>query len=297
MPDPTREFDRQEMNCDALAALEAVRAGLRHLGGDGPSVAEGILRSLRATHETIDRLVADSPDKAGPDALALTRLQIERTLLAALMADDPDRWVRIYLVASWRSDVIHALNMQGFSAEAQAWSDDHEAHLMELLKIGRHLKVREQDLQSIEQCYREGRVADDARFKLERAPNPSEIRRYIADPELRHLGSLFYCVLTPYNEWAHAGLGSATYQMIENRRSQEAGTTWDTYYYNAVVDRTLPYSWTAIMAVATLFANRFNAHHETYGSIVRGWRRVAEQHAIGVAVWDTWAKAALGVLG
>lgn len=297
VPDSSLSVDRKEADSSVFGPLEAVSARLSNGSDEGSVVKRGLLQSLRATHESIVHLLKEEvQDRSGPDILALTRTQLERVLLAALIADDPDRWIQVYQLGSWRADVTHALNMQAFTIRAQKWTDKHEDHLSALLELGRGSGVPEDDLAKIERSYRRGHVDVEDRFKVEVTPPPSKIAEMLVDPQLVQLARLFYQVFNEYNEWAHAGLGAVMYSVIEKHRPRDSHVNWRTYHYNQVVERALPTGYTAMMTVATLFGVTFRSDEDTMVSLAKGWTWVADHSALGIAVWDRWARSALGLL-
>jgi len=64
-----------------------------------------LLKVFLSTHRSIKLLLSKEKDDPylGPDALSLTREQIEKVFAIALISEDLARWSRVYLEYSWRT--------------------------------------------------------------------------------------------------------------------------------------------------------------------------------------------------
>lgn len=86
------------LTISALEDKEALDINFRALCVD-------LLKVFLSTHRSIKLLLSKEKDDPylGPDALSLTREQIEKVFAVALMSEDPARWSRVYLEHSWRT--------------------------------------------------------------------------------------------------------------------------------------------------------------------------------------------------
>ncbi len=263
-----------------------------------------LLLAMCSTHRSIRKLVTGSEEdewELSVDALPLTRVQLERCFLCLLLADNPVRWHKRYCKNAWKAFAEKFFRDRaalGSFPQFQDYFGSSGTGIQALRAFARQMYVWEDELQT----FRAELLGEemDARWEkryIADMPTPGRAVGLLRDPARKKLASLLYPYYDTLSHFSHGGLVGAMEAAILRPDATAAGENFDrrAFWTSSVLEMTLPPSYVAILAAATLFSTDLPEADDVRHVLAAAWQPYhSDGSALGVAVWDSYAADALG---
>jgi hypothetical protein len=269
-----------------------------------------LLLAMRSTHRSIRILVSAQPEALdlSVDALPLTRVQLERSFLALLIEDNPDRWYKRYRKNAWKAFAAKFFRDRAALGHFEQFKDHFGPSgegFTALREFAREMYVWEDELQTL-RAEILGEPLEDPRWNkryIADMPTPGKAVRLIEAEDRATLARLLYPYYHSLSHFSHGGLvGAMQAAILRPDRRVQVSEQFDreSFWNSSVLEMTLPLSYVALLLVATLFARDALATgddqaEQTRQTLLNTWKPYhANGSALGVAVWDHWAAGVLG---
>lgn len=292
------------------AAIQAVAARLRARIDASASLDQmrllaakaQLLLAMRDTHASIATLVRAGPDRPelSVDALALTRVQLERCFLALLIEDQPGRWFKRYCKNAWKAfaeKFYHDRCSVGHHPGYAEYFGPNGTGVTMLRQFARELEVWEDEFQTL-RLQATGDPSDDPRFEpryIADMPTPARCLSLLEDPTRRDLARLLYPYYSTLSHFSHGGLFGVMQAAILRGESGSAGGDCEEFYRRHVLETTLPVSYVSMLLTATLIAVGLDDNADLLKLLSCTWQPYhSDGSLMGIAVWDSWARSAVG---
>ena len=264
-----------------------------------------MLLAMKSTHRSIRHLVGLGEAQAdlSVDALALTRIQLERCFLALLLADNPKRWHIRYRKNAWKAYAQKFFRDQrilgGFQPFDEYFSPSGQGIGM-LRDFAREMNVWEDEFQTLRADVLEDQP--DPRWSRRRVPDmphPARIPAELHDPVRQELAGLLYPYYSNLSSFSHGGLVCVMTAAIlrpDFTPADQAEFDRRTFWARSVLETVLPGSYVAVLLVAAMFAQPFltDGNDALRKKLSDAWcPHHRDGSALGVAVWDAWVGSAL----
>ena len=308
------QADMDELDARIFSALDAVIAEVTNRIGKSLSMSglqllatrSHLLSAMKSTHRSIRRLTGHSDGDLDltVDALALTRVQLERCFLALLFEDNPKRWYARYRKNAWKAFAEKFFRSKGSLGHLEPYSQYFGSDgqgITALRAFAREMDVSEDEFQTVRNAVL-GESEKDPRFKqwfIADMPTPGRSLAELADPVWKNLGELLYPYYDNLSHFSHGGMiGVMEAAILRGGHGPTVaadGFDKEQFWSSAVGETTLPLSYVAMMFVATLFGRDFLGDEKIHLAIVNGWRPyICDGLPLGVALWDEWAEKTTG---
>ena len=264
-----------------------------------------LVLATKSTHQSIRTLVGLGEDHAdcGVDALALTRVQLERCFLMLLMADDAKRWHVRFRKNAWRAFAQKFFRDQrivgGFEPFGEYFGPSGSGIGM-LRAFAREMNVWEDEFQTL----RTDVLGDEVDPRWERRqirdmPSASQTLGKLNDATWRELGRLIYPHYDNLSHYSHGGLvGVMSAAILRPGFDVTPDAEFDKtmFWQRHVAEMSLPYSYVGVLFVTTLAARAYLGDGgDLAAKLSQAWYPYhSDGSPLGVALWDTWVAGALG---
>jgi hypothetical protein len=261
-----------------------------------------MLLAMQGTHRSIRRLLTVGEDALDltVDALPLTRVQLERCFLSLLIVDKPQRWFKRYRKNAWKAfaekffrDQCCVGEMEGF----REYFGPSGTGVRMLREFAREMDVWEDELQTL----RIQATGDDPdpRFPprhIADMPTPGRAIEHIEDPARKKLAEVLYPFYASLSHFSHGGLvGVMQAAILRGEPGQIQPQDREQFYRANVMETTLPVSYVCMLLNTSLFALDLPEADALAAALVDAWQPYfSDGSLLGIAVWDTWAREALG---
>ncbi len=304
-----------DLDESAFAAIDAVANKLMDSLEAANSLDELRLRltkahmllSVKSTHSSIRRLVASDDDSLdlAVDAFPLTRIQLERCFLALLLEDNPKRWNKRFQKNAWKAFAEKYFRDQCSLGHLEPFNNyfgTSGAGIEMLRAFARQMYVWEDELQTLRVQVR-GEEMDPRWSKryIADMPTPGKAFGLLENPDRKKLAGLMYPYYDSLSHFAHGGLVGVMQAALlrgEQGETAEARQGREHFWYSNVMEATLPVSYVSQLMVTTLFAlGLLDENPQLRELLIAAWTPFnCDGSALGIALWDTWAGQALGVI-
>ena len=261
--------------------------------------------AMKSTHQSIRMLAGLGEDQADctVDALALTRVQLERCFLMLLMADNPKRWHVRFRKNAWRAFAQKFFRDQRIVGRFEPFGEyfgPSGSGVGMLRAFAREMNVWEDELQTLRTDVLGGDV--DPRWdrrQIRDMPSPAQTIGKLSDETWRELGRLIYPHYDNLSHYSHGGLvGVMSAAILRPGFDAGQGGELDkaAFWRRHVGEMSLPYSYVAVLFVATLAARKYLPDQaDLAAKLAEAWCPYhSDGSPLGVAVWDAWVARALG---
>lgn len=129
-------------------------------------------------------------------------------------------------------------------------------------------------------------------------PNTGSVEDVIKDPALKKVAQRLYLAFNDLCNYSHGGflsvmIGGLLGGHIKSVDQSKA----DAFFEKQVVDPSFPCSYVCMMTAATLFGLPHKDDPELVAALMNGWSpHLCDATALGIVVWDSWARDALNVI-
>lgn len=172
------------------------------------------LRQFLGTHRSIRLLHKQrSEDRSGlADAMSLTREQIEKIYVVAILLEAPREWTMKYLKDDWRRQYERYLLEKDERADLDRFRVFRDHYGPQHMKREREqLGITDQERDLVEFCYHNPGVAYPANLKpyapiMSKFPTPGKILKKVTEPTLAACLRRWYHEYRYFSGYSHAGL-------------------------------------------------------------------------------------------
>ena len=263
-----------------------------------------LLGAMKSTHLSIRRLVSAGSDDQldlSVDALPLTRIQLERTFLALLLAQNPKRWHKRYRKNAWKAlaeKFFRDRRTVGHLPGYGEYFGPSGQGITTLRAFGHEMDVSEDEFQTLRSKVL-GDEENDPRWKkwfIPDMPNPRKSLYELSDPTWRHLAELLYPSYDSLSHFSHGGLAGVLGSAILRTPDQQGDAiNREQFWFSAVLETALPMSYVATALAATLMAREMLDAPGLRQALLGAWQPyLCDGIPLGIAVWDAWAGQMLG---
>lgn len=311
-PVSAQECQRDELDAAGYAAVERVASKIQDGGHTRVNWARAeLLRSVKRTHRAMVALLGHGEAaELGAEIMPLARGQVERLAIVSLLADDGERWSRLYWKNLWRTTAMDFLNSQARLGKFKEYSNDYgDAKWEKIVEWGKAsvmpggafgCELSENEITTALYEIRTGSIPKSHKqYRIMNMPStPAKAARVLQDEGLRSVITLFRPHYSELCHHAHAGLGSImTGGIVGGRAKSVPKEGRENFLQVKVVYAGFLVAFTALVTAATILGRGF-VEPETRAVLMNAWHPyTCDAHPIGIEVWDAWAKIALGALG
>jgi hypothetical protein len=263
-----------------------------------------LLLAMRGTHRSIRKLLTAGDDhelELSVDALPLTRVQLERCFLCLLIQDQPDRWHKRYCKNAWKAFAEKFFRDRAALGHFEQFEDyfgPNGSGISALRAFARQMYVWEDELQT----FRAELLGEelDERWKkrfIADMPTPGKAVGLLEEDAHRKLAKVLYPYYDTLSHFSHGGLvGAMEAAILRPGNTVQMSDEFDRrqFWTSSILEMTLPISYVSLLVVATLFASSLADRESVCRLLQAAWKPYhSDGSALGVGVWDTWARNAL----
>ena len=262
-----------------------------------------MLMAMQSTHRSIRKLVQADQDQLdlSVDALSLTRVQLERCLLALLLDDNPARWFKRYRKNAWKVFAEKYFRDQQALEHLEPFRSyfGPQGEGISLLRaFAREMGVCEDELQTVRIVAKADKP--ETRWAMRyivQMPPPGRIIEWLNDPNRKRLAEILFPYYNNLSHFSHGGLaGIMEAGLLRPDSTALPPDGRGEFFRRCIMEETLPPSYVTMLATTTLFAIPFLEQEGVRGALVKAWQPYhSDGSVLGVAVWDNWAKMVLHV--
>ncbi len=301
--DPQTDMEVERSKADSLCyvAIERVVAKLLDGCDSHLRMTKGhLLRSLKLTHQSMVTLVTRGKQEHMGDLLPLTRMQVERVLMCMLLVEDPGKYLPRFRKAAWKATITRDWRMLaevGYLDSVQEFKKNLDGQIYDYAK---DFDVTPDEVETL-RSELHGTPLDAKYMKttIPEMPNAGNVEDIVKDSALRQVAQRLYVTFNDLCNYSHGGfLGVMIGGLLGGHIKSVDQSKADTFFEKKVVDPTFPCSYVCMMTAATLFGLPYKRDPEVVAALINGWSpHLCEATALGIVVWDAWAREALGALG
>ena len=266
-----------------------------------------VLEAMKSTHKSMGHLIAQhgSADDLSVDGLLLARLQLERCFLGVLLEDNPRRWFKRYQKNAWKAlaekffrDQRTVGHLDGFSGHFGSSGTG----VSQLRKFAREMDVNEDEIQTVRiQVLDEPPDPRYTQWFIPDMPTPGKALSQIKDPAWKDLAEVLYPYYDNLSHFSHSGMMGVLAAAIlrpDTPGTEHIGVDREGFWQSNVMGIALPASYVSMLLTATMFALSLPADETFRAVIAQTWQPYhSDGSPMGIAVWDNWARDALGASG
>lgn len=300
-PQIEMEVKRSDLDSACFIAIERVAAKLLDGCDSHLRMTKGhLLRSLMLTHRSMVTLVTRGEREHMGDLLPLTRLQVERVLMCMLLTEDPDKYLPRFRKTAWKAAIAGHWRMLAEIGHLDSAKEFEKKLNTEIYDFAKEFAVTIDEVETL-RSELHGTPLDPkySETPIKCMPNPGSVEDIVSDPGLKHVAKRLYFVFNSLSHFTHGGLlGVMIGGLLGGRIKGVDQSKAETFFEKQVVDPTFPCSYVAMMTAATLFGLPYKNDAELAAALIKGWSpHLNDATTLGVVVWDSWAKDALGAMG
>lgn len=300
---PRVEIEVERIKADSVcfAAIERVAGKLLSGCDSHLRMTKGhLLRSLKLTHQSMVTLVSRGKQEHLGDLLPLTRVQVERVLMCMLLAEDPGKYLPRFRKAAWKSTITGHWRMLaeiGHLKSAKKFKKKLDA---EIYGYAKDFDVTPDEVETLRSQLHDTPL--DSKFTktaIPDMPNAASVAGVVKDAALKLVAQRLYLTFNDLCNYSHGGfLGVMIGGLLGGRIKGVDQSKADVFFEKQVVDPSFPCSYVCMMTAATLFGLPYKDDPELVAALINGWSpHLCDATVLGIVVWDSWAKDALGAMG
>lgn len=260
-----------------------------------------LLKVFLSTHRSIKLLLSKEKDDPylGPDALSLTREQIEKVFAIALMSEDPARWSRVYLEHSWRTLFERYL----FEREERGGLARFKSYLTQadpgIENMRRRLGISEDVRDAVEHDFlRRYGVTNNLPKRVPgiklppQPPSPNGVLKEVSGPQQPYL-KRWYREYQFFCDFTHCGM-SKTEAVHLSDRSSKFSTGQKEDYYAKEIDNAIAVSYVATASACAELHKLLDATDiDRINRVIDFWDFLRPRILLAKPMWDLRAQDVL----
>lgn len=299
-PKTEMEVQRSQADSACFTAIERVAGKLLDGCDSHLRMTKGhLLRSLKLTHQSMVTLVSQGKQEHMGDLLPLTRVQVERVLMCMVLAEDPDKYLPRFRKAAWKAAITchwRTLAEIGHLDSAREFKKKLDAEVYDYAK---DFDVTPGEVETL-RSELHGTPLDPKHTQtaIPDMPQAGSVQDIVKDPALKLVAQRLYLTFNDLCNQSHGGfLGVMIGGLLGGRITSVDQSKANVFFERQVVDPSFPCSYVCMMTAATLFVLPYKDDPEVVAAVINGWSpHLCDATALGIVVWDSWARNALGAM-
>ncbi|MDQ2746681.1 MAG: hypothetical protein M3T96_05415 [Acidobacteriota bacterium] len=299
-----KEFDANDLDAKMKLCINRIITSFNKLEKthtvEFRSSMEEFFKAFLSTHKTIRLLLHESLNDSdyASDAKSLVREQVEKVFVVAIMLDDPDKWLSMYLKDGWKrfykyKVLIEAEETKNLPRFAE-WKNEAEKRLEVYQKVS-GVSAKEKELVDFKFNNFGVKPADHLKGLDLYFPTPGQVKELITDATTKDFLKRWHQEYEYLCGYSHIGEEKIMISTMEKTRLNEDNKK--EYLLKEIILPTISTSYISVASTCTeawkyliKYDNDLSKSGEFIEAILDFWDDITQLGLMGKLFWEIHAK-------